>query len=145
MYPDVKAFLNRIASPDPAIRQAAVKDASQQNPEALSGLADLMNNADKAIAKAAKAAMERLVHGTLTPEQGKGKPNSGVREQATEQLLQIAASSRPRLTRAHALHLLGFTGNGSRTEEQILRPLENDPQISEDIRMARQRIRSARY
>ena len=49
------------------------------------------------------------------------------------------------MARAHALHLLGFAGNGSRTENQLLTQLENDPQIGEDARMARQRIRSARY
>jgi hypothetical protein len=145
MYPDVREFLNRITSPDAAVRQAAVKDAPNQNPEVLAGLADYLAHPDKAIAKAARAAMERFVHSKMSPEKGKGRPNSGIRDTVAENLLAIAASSRPRIARAYALTLYGFAGNGSAGEETILNTLEKDKEIGEDARMARQRVRMGRY
>jgi HEAT repeat protein len=144
MYPDVQAFLKRIASPDPAVRAAALKEAAQQDPAALAGLADLMSHSDKAIAKAAKTAMERLTHGVLKPAPGKDKPNSDDgRGKAADQLVEIAMSSRPRMTRAHALYLAGFAGE--RMHEALVADLEKDKDVGEDARMALQRMRSVRF
>jgi hypothetical protein len=102
-----------------------------------------MGSPDPAIAKAAKAAMQRLVHLKLASPAGTDRPDGGARTAVAESLLDIARSSRPRLVRAHALYLVGFTGDGR--QEKTLSALENDPQVGENARMARQRIRSVRY
>jgi hypothetical protein len=144
MYPDVKAYLARIASTDPAVRAAAVKEAGQQDPAALAGLADLMANSDKAIAKAAKTAMDRLTHTVLTPAKGKDKPDSsGGRSKAADQLVEIAMSSRPRMTRSHALYLVGFAGE--KMHESFVAELEKDKDVGEDARMALVRMRTVRF
>jgi hypothetical protein len=140
---DAKAFLDGMASTDPAVRQEALKSLPQQDAAVLPGLADLMGSADPAVAKAAKTAMERLVHLRLAPPAGTDRPGDIARATFADGLLEIARSPRPRLTRAHALHLAGFAGD--RRHEKALGALEKDPQVGEDARMARQRIRSVRY
>lgn len=141
-----KAFLAAIASPDVAVRQAALKrlPPAQDAADALPGLAELMAGKDPAVAKAAKAAMEAVTHRALAPPPGKDRPDRAARERAAAALTEVVDSSHPRMVRAHALFLLGFAGDGAQ-HEKALALLEKDPEVGEDARMARQRLRSVRY
>jgi hypothetical protein len=114
----------------------------EKDAAALSGLADRMGDPDPTTAKAAKLAMERLVHRNLAPAEGEDRPDDAARTAVADALLEIARAPRPRLVRAHALYLGGFAGDGR--HEKALSALEKDPQVGEDARMARQRIRSVR-
>jgi len=115
----------------------------EEDAAALPGLADRMGDPDPAVAKAAKAAMEHLVHHKLAPVGGKDRPDGAAYTAVADALLEIVHAPRPRLVRAHALYLVGFAGDGP--HEKALGALEKDPQVGEDARMARQRIRSVRY
>lgn len=144
---DVKAFLAAMSSPDAAVRDGAGKDVPRLSPAdagvVLPGLADLMGSADPATAKAAKSAMERFVHQSLAPPAGKDHPDGRARSGVADALREIAASPRPRLVRAHALALLGFAGDGR--DERAIAGMEPDPDLGQNARMARRRIRSVRY
>jgi hypothetical protein len=104
--------------------------------EEIPTLADGMASADKATAKAAKLALEKLAHAAGAPRAGAGQ-----RRETLRALSEIALSRRPRLVRAHALRLLGLIGG--RAEEKVLASVERDPEVGEDARMARERIRRA--
>jgi aconitase B len=99
-------------------------------------LANRMADPDKVKAKMAKVAMERLVHVNARPG-----VNKNDRQSVNEGLLTVAKETRnhSRMTRAHAIRLLGYIGGGS--EERALGSLEKDPELGEDARMARERIR----
>jgi hypothetical protein len=97
-------------------------------------LADIMASPDPATAKAAKLALEKLAHAAGAPRAGAVQ-----RRETLQALREIALSKRPRLVRAHALRLLGLIG--ARPEAQALAPVERDPEVGEDARMARERIR----
>lgn len=125
-------FLQSMASPDPAVRQAAAGFARRRGAPALPGLADLAGGQDKPIAKAAKKAMEDITHYAASP---------GAQREAhavAQQLLAVAASGRPREVRSHALYLLGFVG----TDEMVpaLTTLFPNNEVGEDARMAAERI-----
>lgn len=99
-------------------------------------LANRMADPDKAKAKMAKVAMEKLVHVQARPD-----GNKKDRESVAKGLLSVAkdGNAYSRMTRAHAIRLLGYIGAGS--EERALGALEKDPEVGEDARMARERIR----
>jgi hypothetical protein len=101
-------------------------------------LANRMADPDKIKAKMAKVAMERLVHAQARP--GANKKD---RQSVNDGLLMVAKEEKnySRMTRAHALRLLGYIGG--RGEERALGSLEKDPELGEDARMARERIRRA--
>jgi hypothetical protein len=111
---------------------------------ALRDWADQMGGPDPAAAKKAKAEMEQLVHLMLSPAPGKDWPEGSVRARVADSLAEIARSDRPRVVRAHAIHLLGFAASGRR-DEDTLKALEKDPQVGDDARMARERMKGSRY
>ncbi len=97
-----------------------------------------MSDPDKATAKMAKVAMERYVHA-----QGRPGANKNDRQSVIEGLMTVAKdrTAYSRMARAHAIRLLGYIGG--RGEERNLESLEKDPEIGENARMARERIRRA--
>lgn len=96
-------------------------------------LADTMGGADPVAAKAARVSLASFAHAAGAPNAG-----SGQRRETIKALTEIANSKRPRMVRAHALHLLGLiAGKG---ELRSLAPLERDPEVGEDARMALARI-----
>ena len=97
-------------------------------------LADGMASPDKAMAKLAKKYMEETVHDAARP----GAPAS-YRKKTVADLLAVVRSKRPRMVRAHALRLLGLIGG--KPEEKLLALIERDPEVGEDARMARERLR----
>jgi hypothetical protein len=99
-------------------------------------LANRMADPDKIKAKMAKVALERLVHA-----QGRPGAKKEDRQSVLDGLLTVAKEGKnySRMTRSHALRLLGYIGG--RGEERTLGSLEKDPEIGEDARMARERIR----
>lgn len=99
--------------------------------EPLESVADAMASAHPAVSKAARLELERRVHAAARPGSDR-RPTIGA-------LRGIALAPRPRLVRAHALRLLGFIGD--RRAERAIARLESDPEIGEDARMARERIR----
>jgi hypothetical protein len=103
---------------------------------ALEQLAQAMAGSDPVAAKTAKRAMAQRVHASAAPGADKKARAQNVRD-----LLTIARANGPRSVRAHALYLLGFIGG--RTEERALSTLEADPEVGEDVRMARERIRKS--
>lgn len=126
-------FLESMASPDPAARRAAATFARRRGASALPGLADLAASSDKAVAKAAQKAMTEITHHAARP----GAP--GEARQVADALLVIAqATARPRMVRAHALHLAGFVA--STATAPALRALRTDKEVGEDARMAWERI-----
>lgn len=102
--------------------------------ESLLSLADAMAGTDKARAKAAKAALAQEVHAACAPGGDKT-----LRAALLKEILLILNSKRPRLVRAHAIALLGFIG--SKADDKALARLAADPELKEDIRMARERLR----
>ena len=102
--------------------------------ESLLSFADAMAGMDKVRAKAAKAAMAQAVHAACAPGSDKA-----LRAALLKELLLILSSSRPRLVRAHATALLGFIG--SKADDKALARLTADPELKEDTRMARERLR----
>jgi hypothetical protein len=75
--------------------------------------------------------MADIVHHAARPG---GAP--GEVRQAADALLGVArAAGRPRMVRAHALHLLGFVAKNN-TTASALRTLMTDPEVGEDARMA---------
>jgi hypothetical protein len=93
-----------------------------------------MGGPDPAAAKAAKAALTSFVHAASAPRTGAAQ-----RRETLRALSAIVLSKRPRMVRAHAVYLLGLLGGKS--EERALAPQERDPEIGEDVRMARERLR----
>lgn len=102
--------------------------------ETLLSLAETMASSDPVRAKAAKLAMAQQVHAACAP-----KKSSRDRAPLIKELLEIVSSPRPRLVRAHAARLVGYIGG--KGEEVALGKAESDPEIGEDVRMARERIR----
>ncbi len=99
----------------------------------LISLADAMASTDPQVAKAAKLALEKLAHAAGAP-----RASAAQRRETLRALSTVALSQRPRLVRAHALRLLGLIGGPG--EVKALAPLEKDPQLGDDARMARERI-----
>ena len=105
-------------------------------PETLLSLAEAMAGADPVRAKAAKREMAHQVHAACAPK----KPG---RERAAliKDLTTLLETRRPRLVRAHAARLIGYAG--SKGEDKALAKYASDPEIGEDIKMARERIQRA--
>jgi hypothetical protein len=101
-------------------------------------LANQMADADKVKAKAAKRELERAAH--LAARPGGTKKD---RETLIAALLEVVKGEKTYapVARAHAARLLGFIGG--KGEERALAPYEKDAAISDDIYMARERIRRA--
>ena len=126
-------FLQSMASPDAAVRRAAAAFARRRGAGALPGLADLAAAPDKALAKAAQKAMADITHHAARP----GTP--GESRQAAAALRTVAqATARPRMVRAHALHLLGFVATAA--DVPGLRALLADTEVGGDARLALERI-----
>lgn len=102
--------------------------------DSLLAYADLMAGSDPVKAKAAKAELEKTVHAVCAPGRSKTIRNDYVKE-----LLAILTSNRPRLVRAHAVRLLGLAG--SKSDDKALARFAADPNLRDDIKMARERLR----
>jgi hypothetical protein len=102
--------------------------------ETLLSLADTMSGADLVKAKAAKAIMAQQVHAACAPG-GSAK----LRAELLRELMAIFTSKRPRLVRAHAIELIGFLG--SKNDDKALARLAADPELKDNIKMARERLR----
>lgn len=131
----VDRFLKSIASPDPQLRQVAGRFARRRGAPVIPGLADLMASDDKAIAKAAKMALRDITHYAAQP--GAWRERLAV----AQALLAVAASNRPRMVRAEALHLLGFVADARFAP--AVSALVGDNEVGEDARMALERIKAA--
>lgn len=105
-------------------------------PEPLLALAETMAGTDPVKAKAAKLEMAKLVHTACAPK----RPG---RERAAflKQLSVLLDNRRPRLVRAHAAQLIGYAGG--KADDKALAKYASDPEIGEDILMARERIQRA--
>ncbi len=129
---NLQEFLDKIKSPDANVRYAAWRAAGPLGAQAVASLADLMASTDKGVAKAAQGALQAIVHHA-------GRPGAGGEARAvSEELLKVAASTRPRMMRTDALNWLGFIGD-RRAVPEIAKLLE-DAEVREDARMALERI-----
>ena len=128
----VAEFIAKIKSPDAAARYGAQKTAGPMGAAAIAPLSDLMTDADKPTAKAAKGALDNIAHYSARPG---AKPEARA---VTLELLKAAQSPRPVPARAHALHLLGFTADTRAVP--ALAKLRTVSEVSEETRMALQRI-----
>jgi hypothetical protein len=97
-------------------------------------LAKQMAASDKIAAKAAKLELSRLTHTAAAPRAPKAPKSALIKD-----LLAIASSDNPRLVRAHAIYLLSCIGD--RTVEKALAPLEKIPELTDNVQMARTRLR----
>lgn len=103
--------------------------------ETLLSLAAAMADPDPVKAKAAKLQMEQQVHRACAP-----KLPWRTRAALLKELLSLVDSrNQPRAVRAQAARLLGYAGG--KGEERALAQYESDPELGEDIRMARERLR----
>jgi hypothetical protein len=129
-------FLNSMASPDPAVRQAAGAFARRRGAAVIVGLGDLAAHSDNAIAKSAKQALGEITHYAARPGAG-----NEARAVAAQLLVVANDTARPRAVRAHALHLLGFVAGDAHVP--ALGRLLADHEIGQDARMALERIGSS--
>jgi HEAT repeat protein len=129
---NLQEFLDKIKSTDASVRYAAWRSAGPMGAPAVAPLADLMASPEKGVAKAAKEALQAIVHHAGRPD-----AQAEARAVATE-LLKVAASTRPRQVRADALHWLGFIGD--RRAVSGLAKLLGDAEVREDARLALERI-----
>jgi hypothetical protein len=102
--------------------------------DSLLGYADLMAGSDKVKAKAAMLQMAQDAHGAAAP----GQPKA-LRAELLKELLEIVGSKRPRLVRAHAARLVGYIG--SKGDDKALAKFAANPELKDDIQMARERLR----
>lgn len=102
--------------------------------ELLTSLADTMAGGDQVKAKAAMLQMAHDVHAAAAP----GQPKA-FRSALLKELLDIVASKRPRMVRAHATRLVGYIG--SKADDKSLARFATDPELKADIQMARERLR----
>jgi len=126
-------FLQSMASPDPVVRGAAATFARRRGAPAVAGLGELAVSQDKAVAKAARKALQDITHYAA-------RPGGFVEAAAVAQQLLILASSssRPREVRAHALYLLGFVAGDPAVP--ALATLLTDTEVGADARMTMERI-----
>jgi hypothetical protein len=97
----------------------------------------LLRSGDPARIKEGKQRLERWAHHATRPNADKRE-----RHDAANTLLAIIETPSPRPLRTFLIRLLGFIGD--RDHERKLEAWERDPEIGEDVRMARERIRSVR-
>ena len=129
---NLQEFLEKIQSSDAHVRYAAWRSAGPMGAPAVAPLADLMASPEKGVAKAAQGALQAMVHYA-------GRPGAKTEARAVSvELLQVAASSRPRQVRADALHGLGFIGD--RRVVSGLAQLLQDGEVREEVRLALERI-----
>lgn len=128
----LQEFLEKIKSNDANVRYAAWRAAGPTGSSAVAPLAELMASTDKGVAKAAREALQTIVHHSARPSGQKE-----ARDVAAE-LLKVAASPAPKLVRADSLNWLGFVGD-DRAVPGLAKLLE-DPEVREDARMALERI-----
>ncbi|HZO88360.1 MAG TPA: hypothetical protein VFB38_08470 [Chthonomonadaceae bacterium] len=132
MKAEIAAFLEKIKSPDADVRYKAWREAGPMGAEAVVPLGELAASPDKGVAKAASGAMETIAHHAA-------RPGAGAEAHAVSvELLKVAQTPHPRMVRADALYLLGFTGDG-RIVPGLARLL-SDRELREDARMALERI-----
>jgi HEAT repeat protein len=130
---DLASFLSRIDSPDAEVRYSAWHTAGPMGAQAVAPLAQRLASPDKGIAKAAKGALENVVHYAARP--GAGAESHAV---ARELTATAADGSLPASSRAEALHLLGFVADGR--DVPHIAPLLHDETLRDEARMALERI-----
>ena len=106
MTENVKLFLGKIDSSDADVRYAAWRSAGPQGAQAVAPLCERLDGADRGVGKAAKGALQAIVHHAARP--GAATEASTV----SAALLKVAQSERSAPTRGYALHLLGLTSPG---------------------------------
>src|SRR5207244_10974382 len=105
--PNLASVLARIQSSDAEVRYTAWHTAGPMGAQAVLPLAQRLASPDKGIAKAAKGALETVVHYTA-------RPGAGAEAHAVARELAAAATDAglPAPTRAEPLHLFSFVGRG---------------------------------
>lgn len=133
----VMALLRDLVTGTPDKRNAATQKMQILGARTVGPLGDAMGSSeDKAIAKAAKKALEDVAHYAA-------RPGASVREarEVAEKLVLLTEAGRLRAVRAHALYLLGFVARDRNVG--TIRLLQDDSEVGEDARMALERMNSA--
>lgn len=130
---DLEAFLAQIRSEDAEQRYKAWRGAGPFGAKAVVPLAELAASPLPGVAKAAREALQVIVHHA-------GRPGATDEARAVAAaLLSVAESPRQSTrVRADALHWLGFVGD-ARAVPGIARLL-NEPGVRDEARMALERI-----
>ena len=124
-------FLEKIQSPDDAIRGPAWQNAGPVGAPAVVPLGEVMTHADFEIARAAKRAIERIVRHA-------GRPGAAPERRAVAaELVKLLAHANSNV-RKHALWMLSEIGEDAAVPP-MARLLE-DPEMREDARCALERI-----
>lgn len=130
---NILPLLKDLISDDPAVRKEAEARLRKHGADAIAPLGAVMNGDDKAMAKAAKKALEDIAHYVARP----GAKTSEA-EAVAEKLLVLTDARLARPVRAHALFLLGFAGSDKNVP--AIARLQSDSSIGEDARMVLERI-----
>jgi hypothetical protein len=133
---DIDQLLIDLNSPNPQTRELAKKILRELAPMILRELTNTASPAELEPKrfKQSKNLLTAIVHDSVRP--GASKKERALAITALEK--GIAVSTHPRMLRAHLLYLLGCIGD-SASAKRIM-PLENDPQIGPNAKMARARI-----
>jgi len=129
---NVEEFLAQIRSSDVDTRYKAWQSAGPIGAEAIVALSALAAGDDKWVGLAATGAMEKIAHYSARPGAGSEA------EAVSAELLKVAASHKPRVIRANALHLVGFIAD-NRSIPGLVKLL-SDLEIREDARLALEKI-----
>lgn len=124
-------FLEKIKSPDDAVRGPAWQNAGPLGAPAVVPLGEVMTHPDFEIARSARRAIERIVRHA-------GRPGADVERRAVAgELVKLLRHAHPGV-RKHALWMLSEIG-----EDDAVPPMAallEDPEVREDARCALERI-----
>lgn len=124
-------FLEKIKSPDDAVRGPAWQNAGPLGAPAVVPLGEVMTHADFEVARSAKRAIERIVRHA-------GRPGADAERRAVAgELVKLLRHAHPSV-RKHALWMLSEIG-----EDDVVPPMAallEDPEVREDARCALERI-----
>ena len=129
---EIEQFISKIESADAETRHKAFESAADMGVQAIEPLGKPLANPDKAIAKAAEIALEKIVGRATRP----GADDE--RRAASESLLNLAQRPYPATVRNCALKFLGLAG-GSESVPGLSRLLE-EAEAREMARWALERI-----
>lgn len=130
--PTAASLMADIRAGDEATRQRAIEQAPLVGTSLIVPLGQVMAGNDPAAGKAALEALRVVAHHAARPGA------TLERRTASRELLKLTVSSFPRHVRAEAIHLLGCIGGADVVP--ALRTLIRDRGVSDDARMALQRI-----
>jgi len=129
---EIDAFISKIEGSDAETRHQAFENAAELGAEAVEPIGRLLGSRDKAVSRAARIALEKIVGHATRP----GAESD--RRDTSEALLKLVEPTYPVSVRNCALELLGVAGGDEAVP--TLSRLLGDPEVFEMARWALERI-----